>query len=221
MCANRTTVLGNPVDVWTPAFRGITHPDLSHSDCTTLVTWGSLHFILTGESTSTAAMISAVYLITDEEYRLGFSGKEWDCYAHLLCKRFICIKKGHQPGSIYRSVIHFNSKFALLDKEHKIQRDRKNIRKGLTNVICGVPMPMLQRLAQPFNELDELTVYSEVFEPFLERSLRWKIKLREHFGSKIIFPDYHRGYRADRYMSNRGFCGTGCIRMDHNWNQWP
>ncbi len=40
-------------------------------------------------------------------------------------------------------------------------------------------MPILQRLAQPFNEYDDLTVYSDVFEPFLVRSLPWQIKFVE------------------------------------------
>ncbi len=75
-------------------------------------------------------------------------------------------------------------------------------------------MPILHRLAQPFDELDDLTVYSEVFEPFLERSLGWQIKLRERFDPENIFPNYHWDYRAGRSEANdcfyRGFCLTQC-----------
>ncbi len=51
-------------------------------------------------------------------------------------------------------------------------------------------MPILQRLAQPFKELDDLTVYSEVFEPFLERSLKWQIEPREGYGAGQFNDDY-------------------------------
>ncbi len=63
-------------------------------------------------------------------------------------------------------------------------------------------MPILQRLAQPFNELDDLTAYSEIFEPFLERSLPWQKKLRKRFDSEDMYPDYHWDYRADRSNDN-------------------
>ncbi len=66
----------------------------------------------------------------------------------------------------------------------------KFVREGLTNSICGVPMPIRQRLAQPFQELDDLAVYSEIFEPFLERSLRWQIKPREDYGAGQFNDDY-------------------------------
>ncbi len=78
-----------------------------------------------------------------------------------------------------------------------IKCDKKFVRKGLTKTICGVPMPILQRLAQPFNGLDDLTVYSEIFEPFLERSLRWQIKPRERFD-----PNYHGGSMASQFNDN-------------------
>ncbi len=75
-------------------------------------------------------------------------------------------------------------------------------------------MPILQRLAQPFNELDDLTVFSEVFEPFLERSLGWQIKLRERFVLENVYPNHYWDYRADRSEAidcfYRGVCHTRC-----------
>ncbi len=87
--------------------------------------------------------------------------------------------------------------------------------------ICGVPLPILQRLAQPFNELDDLTVYSEVFEPFLERSLPWQKKLRDRRDAETIYPynllghwadrfDDYRGLPRDNSSPDRGFSHTGC-----------
>ncbi len=76
-------------------------------------------------------------------------------------------------------------------------------------------MPILQRLAQPFNELDDLTVYSEIFEPFLERSLRWQIKPRERFDPENMCPHYHGGSRAGRSNDNCMEMDIECSWVDH------
>ncbi len=129
-------------------------------------------------------------------------------------QKIFCILRATTLVRMYRNEIHFKSKFVLLDEGNKIKGDKKNIKEGLTNAICGVPMPIRRRLAQPFNELDDLTVYSEVFEPFLERSLPWQIKLRERSDSDIVNPNYRVDFRRGRFefsdYFNRGFCYTDC-----------